>query len=139
MRLMLSAILAALLLPVAAQAGDITVTITGAQDAKGPVLGAIYDSETGFLDVAQAKGRARATAAAGKATLVFHNLPAGRYAVTAFQDANGNGKLDRNSVGVPTESYGFSKDAQGSAGPPKFGQAAFAFDGKAKAITFGLD
>lgn len=143
MRLTLLAALAALAAPVAApvvaHAGDVTVTITGVKDAKGSVLGAIYDSETTFMNQPQAKGAARSAAAAGKVVLVFHNLPAGRYAVAAFHDANANGKLDRNSVNVPTEGYGFSNDAQGSGGPPKFGQAAFAFDGKAKAITFGLD
>jgi hypothetical protein len=30
----------------------------------------------------------------------------------AFHDENGNGRLDKNFLGVPTEPYGFSNDVQ---------------------------
>jgi uncharacterized protein (DUF2141 family) len=130
--------LAALLAPAAAFAGDITVTVKGVKDANGAVLGAVYD-EAGFMQQPKAKALARVKAQAGSVVLVFHGVPAGRYAVATFHDANGNGKLDKNNLNVPTEGYGFSNDAQGSGGPPKFGQAAFSFDGAAKALTVDLD
>jgi uncharacterized protein (DUF2141 family) len=34
----------------------------------------------------------------------------GVYAAFAFHDGNGNGKVDANLVGVPTEGFGFSND-----------------------------
>jgi uncharacterized protein (DUF2141 family) len=41
---------------------------------------------------------------------------------------------------VPTEGFGFSNDAQGAGGPPKFAQAAFDFDGQAaKTIVIHLN
>jgi uncharacterized protein (DUF2141 family) len=42
-------------------------------------------------------------------------LPAGDYAFAVYHDANGNGKLDRNGVGMPTEDYAFSNNAWASA------------------------
>lgn len=137
MRLM-PLIIAAAIFPAAAFAGDLTVTVKGVKDASGAVLGAVYD-EAAFMQQPKAKGRGRVKAAAGTVTLTFRDLPAGRYAVSVFHDANGDGKLDRNNLGVPTEGYGFSNDAQGAGGPPKFGQAAFSFDGRAKTISIDLD
>jgi uncharacterized protein (DUF2141 family) len=57
-------------------------------------------------------------------TAHFKDLPPGQYAAVVFQDFNGNGKLDKNFLGIPKEPYGFSNDARGSAGPPKFSDAA---------------
>jgi len=36
------------------------------------------------------------------------SLPAGEYVVTAFQDANGNQRLDSNFLGIPRELIGIS-------------------------------
>lgn len=129
---------AVLVAPAAAFAGDITVTVKGVKNANGAVLGAVYD-EAGFMQQPKAKAVARVKAQAGSVVLVFHGVPAGHYAVATFHDANGNGKLDKNNLNVPIEGYGFSNDAQGAGGPPKFGQAAFSFDGAAKALSVDLD
>ena len=47
-----------------------------------------------------------------------------RLAVSAFHDANTNTKLDKNSFGIPTERYGFSKNPKRGFGPPKFIETA---------------
>ncbi len=52
-------------------------------------------------------------------------LPKGKYAVSAFHDANGNKKLDKNMMGLPTEKYGFSNDARGTFGPPSLSSQLF--------------
>jgi uncharacterized protein (DUF2141 family) len=139
MRLISTLILAMSLAPVVAQAGDLTVSVTEVQNGQGAVLAALYRADATFMDQARAVARLRVKAQPGRVTAVIHNLPAGRYALSVFHDANGNGKLDRNSMGIPSEGYGFSNDAQGTAGPPTAAQAAFDFDGKAKAITLSLN
>ena len=45
-------------------------------------------------------------------------------AVAAFHDADGDGELAQNFVGMPTEGYGFSNGARGFMGPPSFEAAA---------------
>ena len=56
--------------------------------------------------------------------VVFADVAPGGYAVAAFQDVNGNGRLDRTGLGLPLEPYGFS-GAVGHRGRPDFAQAAF--------------
>ena len=41
------------------------------------------------------------TARGGTVNVVFRDVPAGRYAVAAFEDVNGNRKLDRTGLGLP--------------------------------------
>jgi uncharacterized protein (DUF2141 family) len=48
--------------------------------------------------------------------------------VRAFADENGNGKLDTNLMGMPTERYGFSNDAKGNRAAPDFEAAAIGVD-----------
>ncbi len=99
---------------------DLTVEVSGTRSEKGHVMAALYDSEGQWL---KAPLQGQRVEAAGRTVLVFRNLPEGRYGITAFHDENGNGKLDANALGVPTEAYGFSRDARGLFGPPKFADA----------------
>lgn len=65
MRLLVSAICLSVLLPAAAIAGDITVTITNVESAQGSVRGAIYDSAAAFMNLPKAKAKFKVAASAG--------------------------------------------------------------------------
>lgn len=69
-----------------------------------------------------------------KCTIVIDNLKPGKYAVRYFHDENGNGALDTNSLGIPTEGYGFSNDAYGMFGPKPFSEWLFEFKASKKII-----
>lgn len=60
-----------------------------------------------------------------EATCVFQRIRPGTYAIVAFHDANGNGDIDKNFLGLPTESWCASRDAPAIFGPPSFGAAKF--------------
>src|SRR5215472_664549 len=113
-----------------AGAADLKITVNDVRSTTGFVFVAVYDSQGAFMKAPLAKATRKIKANQGSVTLVIPNLPPGTYAVASYHDENDNGKMDTNSLGVPTEGYGFSNDAQGAAGPPKFAQAAFEFDGK---------
>lgn len=105
----------------AAQAYDLTVEVLGARSEQGLVAGALYASEGTWLkDPLQGEREP----AAARTVLVYRNLQPGSYALSLFHDENGNGKLDSNIAGIPTERYGFSRDARGRMGPPGFADAA---------------
>jgi uncharacterized protein (DUF2141 family) len=70
--------------------------------------------------------------------LVIANIPAGEYAVAVFADMNGNGVLDSNFFGIPTEPVGVSRDAQGRFGSPKFADAAFKMGDGVTALAIEL-
>mgnify|MGYP005811290629 CR=1 FL=1 len=52
-------------------------------------------------------------------------LPDGEYALSVYQDVNGNGQLERNFVGIPKEPGGLSNNVRPRFGPPKYKDAAF--------------
>jgi uncharacterized protein (DUF2141 family) len=105
----------------AAQAYDLTVEVQGARSEQGWVAGALYASDGAWLKDSLQGER---VPAAGRAVLVYRSLPPGRYALSLFHDENGNGQLDTNIAGIPTERYGFSRDARGRMGAPAFADAA---------------
>lgn len=121
----------------AAQAGDLNIEVSVPSDRQGAVLVAVFDKADGFP-----RGTPLRTATAqpvqGKAMLQFTGLPPGEYAVTAFLDENSNTKLDANLFGLPTELYGFSRNARKLAGPPSFADAAFRLEDSAQEQGFEL-
>ena len=120
----------------AAHAGDLVITVDGLRTGQGQVLVALYDSAEGFLKRSVKDGAA--PAAGGSATVVIKDLPAGSYGFALFHDANGNGRMDRNMMGIPVEAYAFSNNALGNMGPPSFEQARFTVPAAGAAVTVSL-
>lgn len=114
---------AALLLPLAASAADMRVTVTEGPATPSVLYISLHDSAATYA-TAQPVASQTAPMRNGVAQVVFLGLPPGRYALRAFADENGNTKLDTNMLGIPTERLGFSNDAKGTMGPPGFDAAA---------------
>jgi uncharacterized protein (DUF2141 family) len=107
-----------------ALAGDLTIEISGITPGRGQIYVAVYDRPETFPTTGQQR-TGQILESSGQSLVVhFKDLPPGEYAAVAFQDVNGNGKLDKNFIGMPKEPYGFSNAARGAAGPPKFSAAA---------------
>jgi uncharacterized protein (DUF2141 family) len=58
--------------------------------------------------------------------------------MAVVHDENMNGKLDVNWLGIPTEGYGFSRDAKGVLGAPSFPAASFRYNGQNLELTMSL-
>ena len=114
---------AAILAASLSHAADLTVQVSDVKSADGNIMIAVFNSAGDFLKKPVA-GTQGAASAAGT-TVVIKDLPAGDYALVVYHDANGNGKLDKNLMGIPTEDYGFSNNASGKFGPPSFEAARF--------------
>ena len=69
----------------------------------------------------------------------FEDIPPGTYALAVIHDENMNGELDANWLGVPTEGYGFSRDAKSLLGAPSFDAASFAYNGQNLNLVIGLN
>ncbi|MYE82014.1 MAG: DUF2141 domain-containing protein [Gammaproteobacteria bacterium] len=125
--------LGAALCTAASYGADLEVELRGIHSAEGHALVALHGEAPGadFPSDASVVANAAAPAATDAVVVVFRDLPAGAYAVAAFHDANGDGELNANLVGMPTECYGFSNDARGFMGPPSFDDAAFSLDADA--------
>jgi len=113
----------------AAQAGaalTVELRCAGAAGcASGRFAVAVFREGGGFPDADRAVASRSVRSEGAVTRAVFADLPPGRYAVAAFHDADGNGRLTLWPVGLPREAYGFSNDARGRFGPPSFDSAAF--------------
>lgn len=65
-------------------------------------------------------------------------LAAGRYAVVVYLDVNGNHKLDKGFLGIPTEPVGASNNPKGHMGPPHFDECSFVHGSDAQVIAITL-
>src|SRR5262245_44204094 len=101
-------------------AGDLTIEVSGVTPDRGKVYIAVYDRPEAFPTSGRQLVGQVLKAEDRHLTVRFKDLPPGHYAAVAFQDINGNGKLDKNFLGIPKEPYGFSNGARGSVGPPRF-------------------
>lgn len=125
MKLYISSILLLACSPVLA--GDINLELIGCTAGKD-VRVALYSSPSGFSGVKEGKNALQTEvvkAEQNRMTLSFTDLPAGKYAIAAFVDSNGNQKLDSNFLGIPVEPYGFSRDARNALKTPSFEDASF--------------
>jgi uncharacterized protein (DUF2141 family) len=132
----LAAFIPTILLAIPTLAAELRLTIEGVRSDKGEILIGLYDSADGFksaiANVARRglvpdSGRLIGTAIRaqpGTQSTVFTQLPPARYAIIVIHDENDTGRLDEDSMGVPTEGYGFGNDAQGFFGAPSFDAAA---------------
>jgi len=120
---------------VPAHAATVEVHVTGTAGGKGNVSVAVCDRER-FLK--QCAYSASVPARDGETLVTMKEVPAGTWAVLAYQDDNANGQLDRNLIGIPSENYGFSRDARGRFGPPSFDDAAIAVKDETVSATVRL-
>jgi uncharacterized protein (DUF2141 family) len=116
----------------------VTVTVLGLKSEDGAVALALFASAEDFKTRSNAVATGRVPPNDGTAVWQVENLQPGTYALAVYHDLNGNGELDRSTLGPPAEPYGFSNDARGTFGPPKFAKAAFEIGPTNRAIEIKL-
>lgn len=108
----------------AAKAATLSVRVNGVSATDGEIGCALFTDAAGFpLDTGPREQRW--LAAGGDARLCeFKDLPAGRYAVAATLDDNGNRRPDTNLLGMPKEAWGVSNNVRPRLRAPSFDEAA---------------
>ena len=119
-------------------AADLSLDITNIKSADGNLLIAVWDSEDGFLSPDTIRYRGLTPAKEGTVTYVLHDIPPGDYAISVFHDADGDGKLKKNMMGIPREPLGMSRDAKGTFGPPAYEDAVFTLPEDGLTLTIRL-
>ncbi|MCA3255396.1 MAG: DUF2141 domain-containing protein [Alphaproteobacteria bacterium] len=104
---------------------SLEVSFTGVEPARGAVRFALFDSAEGYDGKAAPVRGFDLPATAETVTATIPGLAPGRYAIKAFYDANGNGRMDTNPFGMPIEPFAFSNNAKGAMGPAAWADAAF--------------
>ncbi|GAB2511615.1 DUF2141 domain-containing protein [Lysobacter humi (ex Lee et al. 2017)] len=126
----------ALLFGLPCHAGDLTVQLTDIRATTGTLQVALVDAP-GFGGQARPLQGTGGPASGDAQAFVFRDVAPGRYAVMVIHDENGNGRLDTNMLGMPTEGYGFSNNPRVMR-RPTFDEAAFDVGADAAAITIEL-
>ena len=124
-------VLAPLMTGAADTDGVLHVDFTNLRTAKGVVH---LDVCTQAQFLKECPISADAPSKVGGVRLTVRGLPAGKYAIQAFLDENGNKKVDRGLFGMPKEGVGFSNDAKITFGPPSWKDAAFTTNGGEQTI-----
>ena len=120
-------------------AGDLTVTFQGLKAKTGAVMMSLASSEEAYADKAPVAAQAMVPVSGDTASTTFKGLAPGRYAIKAFHDVDGDGKMDANPFGMPTEPFAFSNNAHGNMGPAKWADAAFEVKAGANTQTIDID
>jgi uncharacterized protein (DUF2141 family) len=104
---------------------DVSLTVNGLRSSHGQVLACLTALPSAYPDCSKdPNARKRAVPASPTVKVDFGAVPAGVYAIAVVHDENGNGRMDKR-LGLPTEGYGFSRDAPIRFGPPSFHSAQF--------------
>jgi uncharacterized protein (DUF2141 family) len=111
------------------------IKMEGLVPEKGTVRIGLYNSAAAFAD--EANPNHAQIFPVGKNTtqiIKFEGLAEGKYLVAAYQDVNGNKKIDKNILGIPTEAYAFSNDVFPKWKSPSFDEAAIKLEKPVEAI-----
>lgn len=105
---------------------SLSIEINNIKAEKGSIYLAVYQNAQDFLKSNKHIFRSCVQGIEGpKVQCLFEDLPAGDYAVSVFQDKNGNGELDTNWMGIPKEPYGFSNNPKALFRAPRFDECKF--------------
>ena len=115
--------------------GSLQIAVSNVRNSNGQVHVDLCIEREFLKDCAYS---ANAPARVGVTIVTLPQVPAGRYAVQATHDENGNAKVDTALFGIPKEGVGFSNDAPIRMSPPKFADAAFVYTPPSKSITLKL-
>lgn len=109
---------------------SVIVEIAGLRDSRGAVRLCMTSRADSFPVCAPGSKTASVPARKGTVRYEFPEVPDGDYALAAFHDANGNGKLDR-SLGIPREGFAFSQNPPLRPRAPTFKETRFTVKGHA--------
>jgi len=106
-------------------AASLTITFQGITKASGEIRGQLFSSEASYGGKGEAVTVFAIPVTGASVSVTVPGLAPGQYAVKAFHDVDGDGKMGANPFGMPTEPYAFSNNAKGAFGPAPWSAAAF--------------
>lgn len=123
------------------KSGTIKLKVEGVVEGKGQVRIALEknkkDFESGDFEKPDYLSRV-VDAKEESVRVVFPAVPYGTYAIKAFQDLDGDGKLKTGFMGAPEEPWAFSNDATGFMGPADFSDSKFELNAPELELTVHL-
>ncbi|PHN01109.1 DUF2141 domain-containing protein [Flavilitoribacter nigricans] len=119
--------------------GVLYLKVRNVQHAQGTIWVGVYDSEENFLIKEKAVLKGYDVDHTGTVNIPVDHVKFGPCAVAIMHDVNGNGTMDRNWLGIPTEPYAFSKKPRSKWRLPRFQEVVFDFEPQHDHISVELD
>jgi uncharacterized protein (DUF2141 family) len=107
------------------QKAQISLNVFGIKEAVGQICFAVYQSEEDYKESENQFMAECIPVDSINFQYVIKDVPFGTYVISLFHDEDENEELNTNWIGMPREPFGFSNDAKGRMGPPKFEDASF--------------
>jgi uncharacterized protein (DUF2141 family) len=112
------------------------VRVVSLRNSDGQVICTLFNSAATFpSDSSKAVAQSTVPIKDNAAVCEFNGIAPGKYALVLFHDENGNGKFDRNWLGIPKEGFAFSNNVRPVFTPPSFKAAAFDYAGGDQWLT----
>ena len=128
--------LAAMAWPAAAVATDVEVHIRTVSSTAGEVRALLFGRDNWLSD--NPSYAAKVPARPGEVVVVVRNVQPGTYGVFGHHDADGNGDVTRNFLGLPVEGIGFSNGVRIGLRAPRFDEAAISVAGVRMVVEITL-
>lgn len=130
------------LLPLSTIAADelatVTVEVSNIPTAQGNLLIGIYDSAGNFVKAPLPQSPKIPLKSTEPVRARIEGVKPGTYAIVIVHDLNGNGKLDKNFIGMPKEPLAFSRNPKIPRGLPPFDACSFVVEGEDLSLSIPL-
>ena len=107
-------------------AAELVVVVDNIKEVQGSLYVSLYNKEASFDSNENAVKREKVSVDKTTMSVNLGDLPAGEYAVKAYQDVNNSGAMDFNGP-MPAEPFGSSSKSKELA-PPSYKDAKFTLD-----------
>jgi uncharacterized protein (DUF2141 family) len=119
--------------------GNLKIVVSGLKNDQGDVKIGLFNSAGSFQGKSDKFRGSILSITDKRAEWLIENIPFGEYAVKLFHDEDKDDRIDRNFMGMPSESIGFSNNAKIGWGPPGFKKAKFLFHSKEMILVIDLN
>ena len=99
---------------------NIKITVTNIKDVKGDLIIKIFNDPDSFPRKGKPFKVYSHKVTAKTVSVVLKDLEKGKYAISLYHDVNSDNECNMNFLGIPTESFGFSRNYN-----PKFSSPSF--------------
>ncbi len=107
-----------------AQLSRIEFEVSTFRNTNGMIVGALFNSASGYSNNSIYRSSIISLTTT-TAFLAFDSIPSGEYSFSCFHDEDGNGLLNTNAFGIPSEGFGFSNNPGITFGLPSFSSIKF--------------
>jgi uncharacterized protein (DUF2141 family) len=118
--------------------GTLKVVVSGLKNDRGDIKIGLFDSAESYQGKAERFRGSNLSIVDKRAEWLIEGIPFGEYAVKLFHDEDKDNEIDKNFIGLPTESFGFSNNPKIRFGPPGFDKTKFLFNSKEMTIVIEL-